>query len=240
MTHPISTPPLLSEQAYMVLREAIIRGEMNPGERIVETVLAGELNMSQAPVREALRRLEEEGLVENRPRRGSFVAKIDAKDLQEIMAVRAVLEGLAAREVAEHGIVECMDALQDLMDGMRQDAANSDLKALTAKDYEYHDVLCRLCQNRTLYRHWSIIHARIRFYLNFANISYPYPVEIAEGHQPLIDAMRHRNPDLAERRARIHVHESYYKQIEPMLAPKDERDGGKRGEIMEVGERSLR
>ena len=104
---------VLREQVKEVLLERILRGELQPGDRLVETRIAQELGTSQAPVREALRDLELANLVESEPFRGSRVRGVSEDDLLQVFPVRAVLEELAAKEAARRaggGVVHAQDA----------------------------------------------------------------------------------------------------------------------------------
>src|SRR5919199_1225673 len=92
---------LLRERARAGIREAIASGELQPGDQIVETAMAAKIGVSRSPVREALRRLEQQGLVEAIPNRGTFVAALDEADVEEIVLLRGALEGLAARLAAD-------------------------------------------------------------------------------------------------------------------------------------------
>jgi len=99
------------DRAYQSISGWIIRGEMAPGESLTESEVANRLNMSRTPVREALHRLEQDGLVEIKPRVGAFVRSITMKDLQEIFEVREAAEGMLSRLSALRGD---MDALSEL------------------------------------------------------------------------------------------------------------------------------
>src|SRR2546423_13163446 len=93
--------PSLQEKVYDHLKQAILAGEIEPGERLLETRLAQSLGVSRIPVREAIRKLEREGLIVVFPRRGVYASSLSPRDVDEVYAVRAVLEGLAARLPAE-------------------------------------------------------------------------------------------------------------------------------------------
>lgn len=91
----------LREVIFDTLREAIIAGELKPGERLMEVKLAEKMGVSRTPVREAIRKLELEGLVEMLPRKGAHVAELSVKDIMDVLEVRATLDGLATALAAE-------------------------------------------------------------------------------------------------------------------------------------------
>ena len=136
---------VLREQVKDVLLERILRGELEPGERLVETRLARELGTSQAPVREALRDLELLRLVESEPFRGSRVRAVDDSQLLPVFPVRAALEELAASEAARNG--SDVGALDDELESMREAAAAADWRTQIAHDVAFHRTMVELAGN---------------------------------------------------------------------------------------------
>ncbi len=116
------TRVLLSDQVYARVRGLIIEGALAPGARLVESEIARQFNVSQAPVREAVRRLVHEGLADHIPRRGSFVAVVSQEDAHHARAVRVAIEELAARTVAAQSSNTPFEALEVQVEGMRQAA----------------------------------------------------------------------------------------------------------------------
>ena len=101
LTIDLDTFKPLGEVAYEALRDAIVKRQLLPGDRLMETELANEMGISRTPVREAMRRLETDGYVVIQPRKGSYVADISIKDIEDVFEIRTVLEMLAARNAAE-------------------------------------------------------------------------------------------------------------------------------------------
>ena len=128
---------VLREQIKEILLERILRGELEPGERLVETRLARELGTSQAPVREALRDLQLLRLVESEPFRGARVRAVDDSQLLPVFPVRAALEELAAREAARSANGE-VDVLEAELEAMRAAAAREDWRTQISHDVAFH------------------------------------------------------------------------------------------------------
>lgn len=156
----LDTPTTLSESALDVLRERVLQGHFQPGERLVEAELARQLGTSRGPVREALKQLKSEGLVQDAPRRGSFVAELTDADVRELYELRAALEARAARLLVERGDEAAFERLAEVLEEMRRSAAARDRARFAHFDALFHDELCRLSGNRHLHRVFNQ-HARL-------------------------------------------------------------------------------
>ena len=140
----------LREVVYMTLRKAILKGEFKPGERLMEITLANRLGVSRTPIREALRKLEHEGLVVMIPRKGAQVSKITVQELNDVLEVRKSLELLAADKACQR--ITQSEAV-DLKNREREFAAlidSGDLTALAEADVAFHDVIYTATKNRRL------------------------------------------------------------------------------------------
>lgn len=140
----------LREVVFKTLRNAIIRGELPPGERLMEEKLAKNLEVSRTPVREAIRMLELEGLVVMLPRKGAEVARITTEDLQEALEVRMAIEDLSVRlasmRIDEDGkkrLLRAKDAFDNALAGKK-------VEAIVEKDERFHDVIFDATKNRKL------------------------------------------------------------------------------------------
>jgi DNA-binding GntR family transcriptional regulator len=194
---------VLREQVKEVLLERILRGELKPGDRLVETRIAQELGTSQAPVREALRDLELVNLVESEPFRGSRVRGVSEDDLLQVFPVRAVLEELAAKEAARHadGNVSVLEAE---VEGMRVAAERGDPRSQVAHDIAFHRAVVEAARNRALLQAWLALGIEVP--TAFAVYwTYFDPVELVEFHLPIVDAIRAGDVAKAGSAARSHV-----------------------------------
>lgn len=194
---------VLREQIKEILLERILRGELAPGERLVETRLARELGTSQAPVREALRDLQLLRLVESEPFRGARVRAVDDSQLLLVFPVRAALEELAAREAArkaEGGV----RSLELQLEAMRQAAAREDWRTQISHDLAFHRAMVELADNEPLLQSWLVLGLEVStaFAVYWTDWD---QAELAEFHVPIVEAIRAGDAARAGAEARKHV-----------------------------------
>lgn len=194
---------MLREQVKEILLERILRGELAPGERLVETRIAQELGTSQAPVREALRDLELANLVESEPFRGSRVRPVTDDDLLQTFPVRAVLEELAAKTAARR-LGGDVAALEGEVERMREAAKSGDTRAQLAHDLEFHRLVVEASGNRALMRSWLALGIEVPTAFG-VYWTYWDPMELVRFHEPIVDAIRSRDGARAASEARAHV-----------------------------------
>lgn len=196
----------LSERAYRRLRDSIIQGQLPAGTRISERSLAATLGMSAQPVREALRRLEQDGMVATLPRRGTIVAEIGPQRLAEIGRIRVALEGVAAALAAERLTDAELDELDTILATMRSATAAEDTEALHDSNERFHRLLHEAAGNQFLIRSLQALRAYDQSGRLRAVGSTPRAMPQAlQEHAGLVDALRARDPVLAEDRMRQHV-----------------------------------
>jgi len=194
---------VLREQVKDILLHRIVSGELRPGERLVETRIAGELGTSQAPVREALRDLELLRLVESEPFRGARVREFGDDELIEVYPVRAVLEELAAREAAKR-LDGDVAGLEREVDAMREGARSGDVNALAQHDIAFHRLMVEAAGNAILEQCWKSLGVEGRITISLYG-TYVEADEAAELHVPIVEAIRSGKPGAAGRAARKHV-----------------------------------
>lgn len=187
----------LSDAALEAIREAIISGKLKPGERILESQIAAELGISRAPVREAIRQLESEGLLVSLPHRGTYVTRFSAQDAYEVYTLRAVLEGFAASLVATNAQENTLVQLQECVDTMRKYAKDNDLHGMIEADMHFHQILCQASQHERLFEVWNSMSLQIRAFVSITNLQYLAPIDIVERHQAVLDAIRTGLPERA-------------------------------------------
>ena len=186
---------VLREQIRELLLERILKGELQPGDRIVELQIAQELGTSQAPVREALRELQSLGFVEHEPYRGTRVRRITEEELAEIYPVRAALEELAAQEAASRldGKVE---ELEREFEAMREAADRDDLQDLATHDATFHRLIVEAAGNRVLLDTWRTLRVEARVVVTALKTDIDLD-ELAELHRPLLEALKKGSPKKA-------------------------------------------
>jgi DNA-binding GntR family transcriptional regulator len=191
---PISRETL-ADRVYSLLRVQVLDGELAPGTRLVESGLARMLEVSLAPVREALRRLSHEGLVLQLPHRGSFVAHISAEDARNAYAIRAALEPIAAEGFIESRDEEALATLEGYLIKMHRAGASDDLHGLVEHDAAFHRTVWTNAGNDLLPRIWPLLEASMRNLTLVSNRLYFVTLEhVAQTHDPLLEALRIGDP----------------------------------------------
>jgi DNA-binding GntR family transcriptional regulator len=152
----------LGGQVYARIAHAISENELRPGQRLVEDDLAAVLGVSRAPIRDALRALERDGLVESRPRRGKFVTSVSARDAAEVYSLRAALEGMACYLAAPNVADDQIEELIAITAEMRHYSRAGDVKMLTELDTKFHEKICLLSGNQRLIEDWRRMSRQIR------------------------------------------------------------------------------
>jgi DNA-binding GntR family transcriptional regulator len=200
---------VLREEIREQLIDDILSGRLPPGTRIVETRLAQELGVSQGPVREALRDLELFGFVTSSPFRGTQVREISAEDLLEIYPVRAALEAVAARTAASRIDDETLARLEKHVGAMREAAAKGDHRAHVDADYAFHQAIIKASGNRMLQHVWQTMRLATTTFVthSMTQLTHRSLQEIGDRHVPVLDALRARDPNLAEAAMRRHIEE---------------------------------
>ena len=194
----------LREQIKDVILQRIVAHEYPPGARLVETRIAQELGVSQAPVREALRDLEQLGCVVHEPFRGCSVRAFSAEELLEAFPVRAALEALAARLAAERMSEEELLQLADLLDTMRAAARRGDAHDQSQANAAFHATIVRAARNATLERQWSFLEPFSRTYLTVSRPGLDL-LALSERHVPILDALRARDGEAAAEAMHRHL-----------------------------------
>ena len=187
------------------LRNAIKNGKLKPGERLMEVQLAEELGISRTPVREAIRKLEQEGYVIMLPRRGTYVSSVSVHDVQEIFEIRTALEslstGLAARRIEN----EELEQLQKLLAAIEGYIDKHDIDNIVKTDIEFHDLLYKVSRNERL----SGIISNLKEQLSrFRTLSMSYPgrlKETLEEHREMVEAIASGDVEAAREAAERHM-----------------------------------
>lgn len=191
--------------AYTAIREAILAGQLKPGERLLEVDLAQQLGISRAPVREAIRQLESEGLVVGLPHRGTFVVKLSPQDLWEIYTLRAAIEGLAVHLVASAPDPEIIQKLEALVQQMRDAAERDQRKELPRLDLLFHETICQATGHRRLIEAWQSMHAQVKMFISLSGHYEVPPQQLVAYHEEVLAAIRSADPAQAEKLLREHI-----------------------------------
>lgn len=196
---------LLSDQAHALIRGWIVDGRVAPGERLIESEISRQLGVSQAPVREAIKRLAHEGLVTHLPRRGSYVTEVSAEEAAQARQVRAVVEELAARQATQTMTGETLDLLRSDVAEMREAAASQDVAGFREADIKFHRRVCTASGNVFLSRIWQLMEPSLRALHIVSDPLFPGDWgDMAEQHGDLVHALESGDPDEAAKRFAVH------------------------------------
>ncbi len=202
---PVEHSPL-GELVYESLREAILSGDLLPGERLIESRIAEETGVSRAPVREAISRLELEGLVDLRPRRGSYVITLRKKDVWEVYSLRSALESLAYRLVVGNLTDAQYATLQQIADEMEACAEAHDTNRLSQLDTEFHRTVVELAGHERLLSVWLSIDSQMQLLSQHViRTEYTDLSLIHQRHHALLDILRDGSEDDAARAVMEHI-----------------------------------
>jgi len=204
-----------SELVYCKLRDAIASGKLQPGERVMEVEVAEWLDVSRTPVREALRRLENEGMLSLESRTGLVVSSITRDAMLELYVMREVLEGTAARLCAENASdIELME-LEEIT--RREDRLQGDYAALARLNRIFHDTIHRAAHNRYLEKSLSAVNDSMCL-LGKSQMLIPQRAQEAKAqHAELFHALRKRDADAAETIARQHVRSARTQRLKQLF-----------------------
>jgi DNA-binding GntR family transcriptional regulator len=192
-----------AEAVYRTLRHGIVHGDLAPGERLRSDALANELRVSRTPVREALRKLEAEGLVAHSGSR-LVVRAFSEKDLTELFYVREALEGMAARLAAENATPSEILEIGELLEDMEAVRRRGDIDVLRRLTGEFHQLVCRASHNDRLLQSLQSLLDHVRQIQTSTLYSEGRPAEALKEHRGLLQAIEARDGDRAENLARAH------------------------------------
>jgi len=197
---------VLSELVKDRLLTRILRGDLAPGSRIIETRVARELGTSQAPVREALKDLARLGFVETRAYRGSWVRKPTTDELLEAIEVRAEVEALAGRLAALRRTDSCLRDLSQMLAEMMEAADRGDAHDHAVKNAQFHERIVDAAGNGTLKRIWSMLEPFSRTFITASTPGIDLHW-LAIRHNAILDAIRDGDADRAAETMRTHAAE---------------------------------
>lgn len=197
------------EKVYQHLKSAVLAGHFDPGERLTEENLAKKLKVSRTPVREALHKLESEGLIKPRKKRG-FIASRDSKEeVEELLELRAVLEGYTLRLISERISEETLEELHGLIEKAEDALGRNRIDEVFRWNTQFHDRLHELVWDR--HRLHDLIVNMRKYVLRYRKDTLQYPdggKRAIEGHRKILLALRLRDPELCERIMRDHIREA--------------------------------
>ena len=195
----------LEESVFLKLQDEILSGTLVRGETLTEASITSRLGTSRTPVRAALARLAEEGLVELSPNRGAVVLGVTSEDLVDIYKMRMRLEGLASREAAKKISDEDKKLLTDSVELSEFYIRKKDAEKLKELDSEFHDIIYRASGNRILYRTLSDLHRKIKTYRKLSLTVTDRLERSIEEHREILSAITRGDQEEADRLTYLHV-----------------------------------
>lgn len=212
----------LRDVVFNTLRDAILKGELEPGERLMEVTLAQKLGVSRTPIREAIRKLELEGLVKMTPRKGAEVARITLKDLTDVLEVRRHLEELAVELSCKKATEEDIEELKQCHEVFKQKIEAEDLTEMAVADVTLHDIIYRTTGNKRL----------IQILNNLREQMYRYRLEyikdeqkrkaLVDEHESLLNAISARDVEAAKEAIKQHINNQEKTIIENLAGELEE------------------
>ncbi|WP_157017915.1 GntR family transcriptional regulator [Mesorhizobium xinjiangense] len=200
----VSTTDLVTQIARQITR-AIVAGRLKPGERLTELQLSREFGTSRAPVREAARLLESQGLVNFSPRRGFFVRTLTATDLREIYELRIGLELHAAGLAIERARTKDVEALERQIGKLYRLADQGSAEEQIFEDFTFHRMLCAAAGNARLLKVYDELAVEMRAGITLIGKLYDDPHRLAQTHEPIVEALKGRDRDGLLAALRYHI-----------------------------------
>lgn len=195
----------LRDVVFNTLREAILTGDLLPGDRLMEKQLSERLGVSRTPIRDAIRKLEMEGLVKMVPRKGAEVAQMTEKDIRDVLEIRATLEALAVRLACERMDPGAIEELETLRDEFALAANKKDITELIKKDTEFHEAIFASTKNDKLIYIISNLRGQIyRYRVKYIQEMEDYQ-KLVQEHGEIVESIKKRNKEKAEGIAIAHI-----------------------------------
>lgn len=195
----------LRDVVFNTLRQAILTGELKPGERLMEIHLANRLGVSRTPIREAIRKLELEGLVTMIPRRGAEVAQITEKSMNDVLEVRRAMDALCAELACERITDEELQALKVACDAFEQTVRTRDVKVIAQADVALHDIIVKATGNQRLIQ---LVHnlSEQMYRYRFEYIKdYSQHERLVEEHRIIYNSIVNKDVETASEAAKTHI-----------------------------------
>jgi DNA-binding GntR family transcriptional regulator len=214
-------PGLIRERVVSALRDAIIAGRLKPGERIRERELVSLLGVSRSPLREAIRILETEGFITSLAHRGARVSEVSAVDLHDMLDVRIMLEGFAARLFIERLDEAALRAMEEQVERSRAPGYRVDLQENFDLGLEFHDLLVGACGNRKVVQMHENLKRHQTRYQHFAFARLGRDLRALDEHAEMVTMLRARDLGAVERLMRAHLlrFHDYLAPLLPVDAP---------------------
>jgi DNA-binding GntR family transcriptional regulator len=202
---PVDKHRSMAEMVYKLLKNAIINGDLKPGQRLVEQKLSDKMRVSRVPVREAIKRLEQYGFVTRLPVRGIIVKKVSEADINEAFGIRAALESYAAGQACEHVNDEMLTALESCIEASRKALKKGDMAKVLELNTQFHEMIYKAAQSDMLSKLINNFMDYIARYRKPLLSSKDTVAVSIEGHEAMVEAMRRGDKENVERIVKAHI-----------------------------------
>ena len=194
----------LTNDVVMEIRNAIIKGQIKPGEKIIEAKLSREMNISRYPIREAFRYLEKEGLVTTIPYKGTFVVDFSAEDIEEIFFLRTAIETFAVEQLIINKNSDVLNKLSGILEDMKNQKT---IEGHVSKDLEFHRSICELTGNKRLIKIWNDLEYQLILCITMDKqvLINPVEKENIEEHLLIFNSIKKNDIDLAKKIYKEHL-----------------------------------
>jgi len=218
----------LHDDVSNIIRQAILRGDLAPGTKINQAQVALKLGVSRGPVREGLKQLREEGLVQEIPYKGTFVIEITARYIEELYSIRRMTESFAIRCAIERAGPEDLENLRTVVDQMQQIDSPTDLDHSAELDLLFHHLVIKAAHHALLLRLWKLIEAGVRLCLAHRHRNYRNLHKHLDTHREILAAIKTKDADRASHLLDIHIERAGEAMYRSWLASRPpEPDGHK-------------
>ncbi|MCI3923130.1 GntR family transcriptional regulator [Paenibacillus sp. TRM 82003] len=192
-------PTSLSEHVYLSLKRSILKGDLPPGHRMIVLDIAKQFDVSQAPVREALERLKQEGLIAGKMNRGSAVCEITLQEIRDIYELRQLIEGQALRKTMEKLNAKDIQVLERILDEMKRAVDENDSYRLVELDMQFHGYFYLRSGNALFLDIWNSIKTKIMRFISVTNRDHS-GYSIPDSHKELLDIIKTGDVGYAEKK----------------------------------------
>lgn len=213
----------LRDVVFNTLRQAILTGELKPGERLMEIHLANKLGVSRTPIREAIRKLELEGLVTMIPRRGAEVAQITEKSMSDVLEVRRAVDALCVELACERISEEELEALKAACDNFEEAVKSGDVKKIAQADVALHDIIVRATGNQRLVQLVNTLSEQMYRYRFEYIKDVSQHDSLVEEHRIIYESILKKDKQTASEAAKLHIDNQEKTIIKQIRLEKEKR-----------------
>ena len=212
---------LLSQKVYRVLKESITKGFLEPGTKLLENKIAEEMRVSRTPVREAMQKLVAEGFVKTTPNQTMVVTEVFPEDVKEVLQIRGVLEGLAARIAAKKINRQEIDELENVVTQMSLYVSKENLSSYCRVDDEFHDLILNICGNKWIIQIRDNLGSFIyRFRIKSLSVPGRLKCSLKE-HRAIMEALKKHDSVEADRLSQVHMENTIINILKKAVKEKD-------------------